>query len=321
MQSLRSRFYLFLLKHRHWLRLQRRPPAIDASTSVPALRQRADASSSRFGRVPSDVHVQPVTVAGCAAEWIVPARAGQQCVMLYFHGGGYVMGSLQSHRSVIAKVARECGVAALHFDYRLAPEHPFPAALNDALAVYAALRAQGHAATSIVFMGDSAGGGLCLATLLALRDLGLPMPAAAVALSPWTDLTCSGASYRQRDPLAPPGSWQTFAQYYAAGSSPAAPWISPLHGALHGLPPLLIQVGERESMLDDSVRFAHKAAAAGVDVLLRIGRGMMHCYPLFAPRFPEAVAALHETAVFVRTALACVRGSTTERQCAAKRYD
>ncbi|GMV30450.1 MAG: alpha/beta hydrolase [Rhodanobacteraceae bacterium] len=304
MQSLRSRIYLFLLKHRHWLRLQRRPRAIDASTSVPALRQRADASSSRFGRVPSDVHVQPVTIAGCSAEWIVPAQAGRQGVLLYFHGGGYVMGSLQSHRSVIARIARECGVAALHFDYRLAPEHPFPAALNDAMAVHAALRAQGHAAASIVFMGDSAGGGLCLATLLALRDLGLPMPAGAVALSPWTDLTCSGPSYRRRDPLAPPGSWQTFARYYAAGTDPATPWISPLHAALDGLPPLLIHVGECESMLDDSVQFADRAAAAGVSVQLRTGRGMMHCYPLFAPRFPEAVAALRETAAFVRRVLA-----------------
>lgn len=304
MQSLRSRFYLFLLKHRHWLRLERKPRAIDASTSVPALRRRADASASRFGEVPSDVHIQPVTIAGRCAEWIVPRQADRQRVMLYFHGGGYVMGSLQSHRSVVANVARECTVAALHFDYRLAPEHPFPAALDDALAVYAGLRAQGYAAASIVFVGDSAGGGLCLATLLALRDRGLPMPAAAVALSPWTDLTCSGASYRRRDPLAPPGSWQTFASYYAAGSDPAMPWISPLHGALHGLPPLLIHVGERESMLDDSVQFAHKAAAAGGSVQLRIGRGMMHCYPLFAPRFPEAVAALRETGAFVRAALA-----------------
>lgn len=303
MQSLRSRFYLFLLKHRHWLRLQRRPRAIDGATSIPALRQRADASASRFGTVPSDVQVRPVTIGDRPAEWIVPPQADRQRVMLYFHGGGYVMGSCRSHRSVVSKVARECRVAALNFDYRLAPEHPFPGALNDALAVYAWLRGEGHAPASIVFVGDSAGGGLCLATLLALRDLALPLPAAAVVLSPWTDLTCSGASYRRRDPLAPDGSWQTFSRYYAGDRDPAEPLISPLHGNLRGLPPLQIFVGEHESMLDDSVQFAQKAAAADVDVRLHVGRGMMHCYPLFAPGFPEASNALREIGAFVRDAL------------------
>jgi epsilon-lactone hydrolase len=302
MQSLRSRFYLFLLKHRHWLRLQRKPRAIDGTTSVSALRQRADAAASRFGAVPSDMHVRPVMIGDRPAEWIVPPRADRQRVVLYFHGGGYVMGSCRSHRSVVSKVARECGVAALNFDYRLAPEHPFPAALNDALVAYAWLREQGHAPASIVFVGDSAGGGLCLATLLALRDRALPLPAAAAVLSPWTDLTCSGASYRRRDPLAPDGSWQTFSRYYAGESDPADPLISPLHGNLRGLPPLLIFVGQLESMLDDSVQFAEKATAAGVDVRLNVGRGMMHCYPLFAPRFPEASDALREIGVFVRDA-------------------
>jgi monoterpene epsilon-lactone hydrolase len=304
MQSVQSKFYLFLLKHRHWLRLQRKPRGVDTTTSVAALRQRADASASRFGAVPPDVTVTPTTIGDRPAEWIVPAGADRCRVILYFHGGGYVMGSLESHRSVVAKVARECRVATLHFDYRLAPEHPFPAALNDALAAYAGLRGHGHSADSIAFVGDSAGGGLCLATLIALRDLALPMPAAAVALSPWTDLTCSGASYRRRDPLAPPGSWETFGQYYAGKSDRATPLISPLHATLRGLPPLLIQVGEHESMLDDSVQFAQKATDAGVSVRLEIGSGMMHCYPLFAPRFPEASAALREIGAFVRSALA-----------------
>lgn len=302
-QSLRSRLYLFLLQHRHWLRLQRRPRQVDAATSIPLLRQRADASGSRLGTVPAGMAVTPATIAGRPAEWFVPQGADQQCLILCFHGGGYVMGSLESHRGVVAKVAQECRVAALHFDYRLAPEHPYPAALDDALAVYADLRAQGHAAESIVFVGDSAGGGLCLATLLALRDMAEPMPAAAVALSPWTDLACTGASYRRRDPLAPPGSWQTFSRHYAGAHDLTNPLISPLHGCLAGLPPLLIHVGERESMLDDSIQFARKAADAGVRVQLEVGGGMMHCYPLFAPRFPEATQALRDIAAFVRNAV------------------
>ena len=304
MQSLRSRIYLFLLRHRHWLRLQRKPRAIDRTTSLQALRQRADASASRFGAIPPDVSVTPATIGDRPAEWIVPAGADRQRVVLYFHGGGYVMGSLQSHRSVVAKIAQACNVAVLHFDYRLAPEHPFPAALEDALAVCAGLREQGYASASTVFVGDSGGGGLCLATLIALRDRALPIPAAAAVLSPWTDLTCSGDSYRRRDPLAPPGSWETFAGYYAGAADRANPLISPLHGDLHGLPPLLIYVGEHESMLDDSVQFAQKAKAAGVGARLHVGKGMMHCYPLFAPRFPEASAALREIGEFVRDASA-----------------
>jgi acetyl esterase/lipase len=156
--------------------------------------------------------------------------------------------------------------------------------------------------SNIVFAGDSAGGGLCLATLLALRDKGIPLPAAAVALSPWTDLRCTGASYRRNAGkcLSPNGTWTAFSSHYVGDHDPALPWISPLYGDLRGLPPLLIYAGGDEILLDDSVRFAEKAQDAGVDVALRVGKGLFHCYPVCAPLFPEATRAMNEICGFIK---------------------
>lgn len=300
MPSVKSRVVLFLLKHRHLFRLQLRRAAIDAATPLADLRRRADASASRFGRVPPEVRTTEVTLGNCVAEWLRPPGADRQRAMLYFHGGGYVMGSRQSHRGVVAKLAAASGLNAVLFDYRLAPEHPYPAALDDALSVYAALLAHGHPASGIVFAGDSAGGGLCLATLLALRDRGLPLPSAAAVMSPWTDLTCSSPSYDHPDPLAPAGSWRTFSAHYAGATPASTPLISPLFGELAGLPPLLIYAGADESMRDDSVRFTEKAKAASVDVRLHVGAGMVHCYPVFSPMFPEAKHAMDDICAFLR---------------------
>jgi monoterpene epsilon-lactone hydrolase len=300
MVSLRSRLLILMLKHRHLLRLRWRRRPVDASTSIVELRRRADASAGMFGRMPAGMRAQPVTIGGVPAEWIHAHRCDDGRTLLYFHGGGYVMGSCRSHRNVVAKFAAAAETSAVLFDYRLAPEHPFPAALDDALAVYAGLLARGYRASGIAFAGDSAGGGLCLATLLALRQRGLPMPAAAVVLSPWTDLTCSSPSYQRPDPLAPPGSWTTFGAHYAGGCDASDPLISPLFGDPSGLPPLLIYVGEEESMRDDSVRFADNARRAGVDVRLHVGPGMIHCYPAFAPIMPEAKTAMREIGAFIR---------------------
>ena len=300
MTHLRSRIIICLLKHRHLFRLQWRRKTVDRNTSIPALRQRADRSARLFGKLPGGFATASLAVGDVCAEWIRPPGADASRAILYFHGGGYVMGSRISHRAVVAKFAASSGASALLFDYRLAPEHPFPAALDDALAAYAWMLKQGHPASRIVFAGDSAGGGLCLATLLAIRDRGMTLPAAAVVLSPWTDLTCSGASYLREDPLAPRGSWQVFSAYYAADTDATEPLISPLYGDLANLPPLLIYVGENESMRDDSVRFAEKARRAGVDVTLHVGSGMVHCYPAFAPVFPEATMAMQDIGRFIR---------------------
>jgi acetyl esterase/lipase len=225
-----------------------------------------------------------------------------QPVIFYTHGGGYVSGSCSDHRGFVAKFVQGSGVGALLYEYRLAPEHPFPAALEDTLTAYRWLLSQSVSPSRIIIVGESAGGGLCLATLLALRDHGIPLPAAAVALSPWTDLRLTGESNRTRAKVSidPVGMSMVCSQYYAGDEDPGLPYISPLYGDLHGLPPLLIYVGNDEMGRDDSTRFAEKAKAAGVDVTLRVGEGMVHCYPLFAPLFPEATQAMQEICAFIK---------------------
>lgn len=304
MPSLRSRLVSFLLKHRHLFRLQLKATTIDWETSIPDLRRQVEKSAGMFGKLPAGIEASPFTIDGLPAEWIMPAAAGKDKAILYFHGGGYVVGSCPAHRSIVAKFVQGSGIGALLFGYRLAPEHPFPAALEDALAAYRRLLADGVSPAHIVLVGDSAGGGLTLATLIALRDQGLPLPAAAVALSPWTDLKCSGESYRTKikvDPATWPGSWTVFSKYYTNGNDPGHPWISPLYGDLRGLPPILIYVGTDEVLLDDSIRFAEKARKAWVDVTLKVGEGMFHCYPVCTPLFPEARQAMEEICFFIKT--------------------
>jgi epsilon-lactone hydrolase len=308
MPSIRAQLLICLLRHRHLLRLQSRKPTVDRNTSVLELRAKAERGAARLGGSLRAVRLQPEKVGAIAAEWIEPVGGDDNRTILYFHGGGYVMGSLASHRGVIAKFVRATETRALHFEYRLAPENPFPAAIEDAVAAHSWLLAQGVPPERIVFLGDSAGGGLCLATLLTLRDRGTALPAAAAAMSPWTDLKCTGRSYDREDDLAPTGSWQVFSSYYAGANPTDHPLISPLYGDLAGLPPLFLCAGEAESMADDSVRFAEKAKAAGVQVHLLLGRGMIHCYPAFSPLFPEAKQAFDEVCSFLQRQLGLHRG-------------
>ena len=312
MSSFRSRFFIFLLKHRHLFRLKLKRETVDWDTSIPELRQRVENSAERFGKIPPGIEVLPVEAGQSRAEWIRPAQIREDRAILYFHGGGYVMGSSRSHRAIVAKFVLGSGIPALVVDYRLAPEHPFPAAIEDSLAAYAWLLSEGFSPSRIAFVGDSAGGGLCLAMLLAVQQKELPLPAAAVALSPWTDLKCTGDSYRREDPLAPDGSWRVFGKYYAGESDPALPLISPLYGDLAGLPPLLIYVGENESMLDDSTQFAERAKCSGVDVRIHVGKGMVHCYPALSPLFQEAREAMEDICAFLRGHLPAINPSTLD---------
>jgi epsilon-lactone hydrolase len=257
-----------------------------------------------MGKMPAGFTLEPVKIGSLAAEWICPPQSPGDRAILYFHGGGYVIGSIQGHRSIVAKFVQASSLPALLFEYRLAPEHPFPAALDDALAAYRYLLEQGISPEKIVFSGDSAGGGLVLATLVALRDQGLPLPAGAVALSPWTDLKCTGESLKSNIPvdhLTWRDSWMVFSKHYSAEQDPAQPWISPLYADLQGLPPLLIFAGGDELLRDDSTRFAEKARAAGVKVTLHVGEGMFHCYPACAPLFPEASQAMQEIGHFMKS--------------------
>jgi acetyl esterase/lipase len=201
----------------------------------------------------------------------------------------------------VAKLVKRCGVAALLYEYRLAPEHPYPAALEDTVTTYQWLLEQGYRPDRTLFVGESAGAGLELAALLALRDRGIPLPSAVVSMSPVTDLTLSGESHRinARSCLSPPGMAEVCAKAYAGEQDPVLPYISPLFGDLQGLPPLFITAGGSEILRDDAIRFADKASKSGVETRLLVGEGMMHCYPLMAPFFPEATRAMDEITQFI----------------------
>jgi acetyl esterase/lipase len=223
-------------------------------------------------------------------------------VILYLHGGGYMLGSIHTHRELVSRLSRAAGARGLLIDYRLAPEHPFPAAVDDALAAYRFLLSGGIEPRRIAIAGDSAGGGLTLATLLALRDAGDPLPAAGVGLSPWTDLEGLGASAQPGavdDPLLTLAGLREMAGRYAPGAL-RNPLASPVHGSYRGLPPLLLQVGTREILLDDSTRVAERARAAGVDVTLEKWDGLIHVWQLFGSEIPEARQAVQAIGDFLR---------------------
>jgi monoterpene epsilon-lactone hydrolase len=249
-----------------------------------------------------DVRREKGKVLSCTAEWFVPARLESEAVIYYLHGGGYVLGSINTHQGLIANLSVAAGARALAIDYRLAPEHPLPAALDDALAGYRYLLAQGIAPGRIVVAGDSAGGGLAMALLLRLRALGVALPAAAVLISPWADLASSGSSighftfcdYITRDYLERCANW-------ALGAEMANhPLYSPIHADLAGLPPLLVQCGGAENLLDDAIRLAARAREAGVPVHLDVQPDMVHVYHLFAGFAPESRRAIATAAAFVR---------------------
>jgi epsilon-lactone hydrolase len=251
--------------------------------------------------------VETVDVGGVPSEWVRPATvvASDACV-LYLHGGGYAIGSCNTHRPLASHLAARAGLAVLVIDYRLAPEHPYPAAVDDALTAYAWLLARGFDPARIVVAGDSAGGGLTLATLLALRDRGLPLPALGVAISPWTDLTLSGESMESmadRDPMVKRKGLQRMADWYVGSADATDPLASPHFADPTGLPPLLVHAGEVEALRADAVRFADRAAAAGVDVTLEVWPEMIHVWHVFGPRVPEAEAAVTRIAEFVAARL------------------
>jgi epsilon-lactone hydrolase len=253
--------------------------------------------------VPDDVLVTGVNAGGVPAHWLDPPGVAPDRVLLFLHGGGYDLGSVHSHGELAARLGRASGMRVLFPEYRLAPEHHFPAAIDDVLAAWRWLRTgQELSARSIAVAGDSAGGGLSVALLVATRDAEEASPAAAVLMSPTVDLTSSGASMTERvdqDPISTPAMLRQFAADYLAGADPKTPLASPLFASLAGLPPLLIQVGTADLLLSDSERLAAEAAGAGVDVTLEIGQGLPHAYPIMLGT-PEAAEATEQTGRFLR---------------------
>ncbi len=305
MAGFKSRMINFLIRNRHWFRGKLQKERFDGNTSIAAFRDRCEKGANRFGRLPEGVIVKNDRIAGMTGEWLIPSGADPAKVILYVHGGGYVSGSCNDHRGVVSKLALKTGVTCLVYEYRLAPEHPFPAAVVDSVSAYRHLLAAGFNPARILLAGESAGGGLALALLLALKNERLPMPVAAVSISPWADLTCSGSSYRTKNKVsaAPLDSWFVFRKHYAGDHPLNDPLLSPVFGDLEGLPPLFINAGTDDELFDDATRFVMRAQHAGVDVTFRQGEGMLHCYPLMAGMFPEATEALDEIVAFIRSKL------------------
>jgi monoterpene epsilon-lactone hydrolase len=256
--------------------------------------------------IASDVGVEPVTANGVRAEWTTTPNAARDAVLLYLHGGGYVIGSLDSHRHLVAEAGRACEVAALALDYRLAPEHPFPAPVDDALAGYRYLLARGIAPGRIAIAGDSAGGGLVVAAMVAIREAGLAPPGCGWCISPWVDMAATGETMTSRaaaDPTVQRAGIVDMAKLYLNGADPLSPLASPIYADLKGLPPLLIQVGACETLLDDALRLAKVAGVADVRVDLQVWPEMIHVWHLFHPELEAGVAAIRSGATFVRTML------------------
>lgn len=272
-------------------------------TNLAERRKRLDALGAQYS-LPEDVRVEGVDANGVAAEWTTTPSADQSRVILFLHGGGYISGSLDSHRHMIAQAGREAQARTLSLGYRLAPEHPFPAALDDALAGYRFLLSSGFRAKRIIVAGESAGGGLAIAMLVSARDAGLELPACAWLSSPWVDLTLSGGSMTTKaavDPLISKPYLEEAATAYLHGADPCAPLASPIHADLSGLPPMLIQVGSSETLLDDSIRLAAVAGAAGVRVTLEVWPDMIHAWHLFYQQVTAGRRALAGVGAFIRS--------------------
>ena len=253
--------------------------------------------------VAADIKRESASANGVPGEWITAPNSTDATTILYLHGGGYTIGSVNTHADMVSRICRASGARALSLDYRLAPEHPFPAAIEDATKAYRWLLGQGIRPESIVISGDSAGGGLTAATLLELKKSGDPLPGAAVLLSPWTDLDETGDSMKTRaevDPMIQVDPAKTMAKLYAGKAALTDPLVSPLYGDYSGLPPILIQVGDAEVLLDDSTRYAERAKAAGVDVTLEVFDEMIHVFQIFAATLPEAQQAIDKIGEWVK---------------------
>lgn len=257
-----------------------------------------DGNAEQFP-VPAGVAIRRADLGGLGAEWAIPDgltdEAGAGNTLLYFHGGGYVVGSTVSHRHIVSRIALAAKARVLSVDYALAPENPFPAAVKDGVKAYRWLLDQGQKPEQIALAGDSAGGGLAAATLLAAREEGLPLPAGAALISPWSDLTCATGSYETRaeaDPMILPEGIRELANIYLTGADPRDPLASPNFGNLAGLPPLLIQVGDDEVLLDDSRNLAARAREAGVDVDLEVAPDMFHVWHAFYQMFTPGEEAI-----------------------------
>jgi acetyl esterase/lipase len=272
---------------------------------IAEMRANTDARGIAFG-LPADVKVEKISANGVPAEWTSTPGAAADTALLYLHGGGYVIGSLDSHRHMVAELGRAAGMRTFAIDYRLAPEHRFPAAVDDTVAAYRWLLAQGVKPNRIVVGGDSAGGGLVIGAMLAFRDAGLPMPAAGWCISPWVDMEALGASFADRaatDPTVQKPTILYMADQYMGAADRRSPYAAPIYGQAAGLPPLMIQVGACETLLDDSLALARWAGMADVPVDLQVWPEMIHIWHIFHPVLGAGRRAIAQGGAFVRRVL------------------
>jgi epsilon-lactone hydrolase len=278
------------------------------ASEIAQMRLDADARAKAFG-LPADVTIQKVKANGVQAEWLSTPDADPSSAILYLHGGGYVICSVESHRHLMAEVGRAAGTRTLAIDYRLAPEHPFPAPVEDTVAAYRYMLDSGLKPNRIALAGDSAGGGLVIGALLAIREAGLPLPGCGWCISPWVDMEALGASFVDRaatDPTVQKATILMMAEWYLGGADPRHPHAAPIYGDLRGLPPLLIQVGAMETLLDDSFALARKAGVSDVPVELQVWPEMIHIWHIYFPMLSAARRAIAAGGSFVRNSL---RGS------------
>jgi epsilon-lactone hydrolase len=291
-----------LMKHR-----------FDHTTPIADVRRCYGSIHAGFGEAPADMVVEPAQLGQIKGEWVSVGETQPQRLIIYFHGGGYISGSAESHRPLVARLCKTAGAVAIIFDYRLAPEFPFPAGLRDAVDGYRFLIGRGFAPESLVLAGDGAGGGLAFAALMAIRNAQLPMPAACVALSPWADMTLTGWSMLQNAKIDPTLSWELLflsGRHYLQGANPADPYASPVFGNMRDFPPIMVHAGSQEVLRDDASRLGELAAAANVPVSVEIYDGMPHLF--------QGSASASEAKVSLTRLGQFIRAKTTERSQAAK---
>ncbi|MBT8093909.1 MAG: alpha/beta hydrolase [Gammaproteobacteria bacterium] len=274
-----------------------------ANAPIPKMRKHLDLMG-RLAWPTRHVSVEKATLAGMYAEWYRPREATEGKVLLYLHGGAYALGSCDSHRKLVTRIAKACRLNAVMPEYRLAPEHPFPAGLDDCVRAIRSLLEQGYAAEDILVAGDSAGGGLAVASTLQLRREGLPLPGGVILLSPFLDMTASGESAKtraDRDPWFRPADVHVIIGHYCPGEDIRDPLLSPVFANVAAFPPTLIQVGDDEILLSDSTRFADKLIAAGRRVHLEVFPNLWHVFQLFVGKMPESRAAIEKIGEHVRS--------------------
>lgn len=275
-------------------------------TDIQKARRGFEYITSRYNKHLPGFKYEPVTIGEMKAEWITPSDADNTKVLLYFHGGGYATGSPNTHRGLVSQIAKAAGIKALLIDYRLAPEHKYPAPIEDATTAYEYLLGLGYAAHNICFGGDSAGGGVTIGTLCYLRDNNMPLPKSAICISPWLDLTMTSGTFNDHkhiEPMLTPEAFPIWIKNYLGDADPKSPYASPIFHSLKNLPPVYVQVGDEEVLLDDSRNFAAKAKADGSYVLLEIYPKKFHVFQAFYILLPKAREANKKLGEFIKAKL------------------